>query len=409
MSSTTDNLDTIDFEITLPGTETLLPRVQQLLTRITEKDERRRFECFFTSAAATIERLGDIDIDGSTRDGDVPNDTQYWEALEPVVRQSLQQLSAFLTLVRREFPIDTSAETASAGDDDFSLDGPATPQPQKQVKDRVQEVADLFGSFCLTIARELRLIEEALAREALLVDRWNLLERLGEFRGRTRSGIGEMIFLAARLFAVVRKEDVVPFYKEDVESSLSLRRGVTTLRERVGVQHARLQRLLAKEDKAAVRVCLGKCLAELDGFITSPLFAAIRPADRRAFRQARRDFATVVERDAAFAREIESSIDGIEKFLDSLSLVNHRELLLAHDRELVDSATHHLDGLLDAVATDGLAAARESLRLAVRSAKELAGRTPALDVLLRLIQHVDIESVGVDEILAMEQLIRRQL
>ena len=42
--------------------------------------------------------------------------------------------------------------------------------------------------------------------------------------------------LAARLFAVVRKEDVVPFYKEDVDSSLELRRTIAGLRGRFDVQ-----------------------------------------------------------------------------------------------------------------------------------------------------------------------------
>jgi hypothetical protein len=397
----------IEFEITLPGTETLLPRVQQLLTRITEIPARRRFECFFTAAAATIERLGDIDVAATEADDDA-DDTTYWDVLGPVVRHSLQQLGAFLTIVRREFP-PTDEPATSSGDDDFTLDGPAMPAPQKKVKDRVEEVADLFGSFCLTIGREHRLIEEAIANDALVADRCNLLERLGEFRGRTRSGIGEMVFLAARLFAVVRKEDVVPFYKEDVESSLALRRGVTALRERVGVQRARLERLRAKEDQAGVRGCCAKCLGELDAFIRSPLFNAVRPADRRAFRAARKDFASTVENEQTSGRDLTSAIDGIEKFLDSLSLVNHRELLLAHDREIIASTTRHLDALLDAIASEGIGPARESLRLAIRSAKELAGRAPALDVLLRLIQHVDIDGTGVDEILAIEQLVRKQL
>ena len=386
------------------GTEALLPRVQELLTRIPSADGRRRFECFFTAAAATIEQFGQLSLTDVKGNGE----PAPWEELEPAVRSSLRQLRAFLDVVRREFPVAEEPESGE-GDLDFSLDGPAPTQPAKAAPtDPVQKVAALLGSFCSTIGREMRLMEETLHNEALVSDPWNLAERLCDFRGRTRSGIGEMVFMASRLFAVVRKEDVVPFYQEDLDRSLALRRGVTTLRERLGVQRVRLNRLLAKEDTPAVRRSLEKYLSDVDEFLADALFCVMRPADQRACRQARAELAALASSPTP-GRQIESSIDGLEKFLDSLSLVNHRELLLAHDREVVEDASRHLDTCLDAVAGGAVAEARERLRRTLSAAKRLIGREPGFDLLLRLLGRLDITTLGEDDILAIGQLLRKQL
>lgn len=89
------------------GTEALLPRVQELLTRIPSADGRRRFECFFTAAAATIEQFGQLSLTDVKGNGE----PAPWEELEPAVRSSLRQLRAFLDVVRREFPVAEEPES----------------------------------------------------------------------------------------------------------------------------------------------------------------------------------------------------------------------------------------------------------------------------------------------------------
>ncbi|OGR09405.1 MAG: hypothetical protein A2341_20470 [Deltaproteobacteria bacterium RIFOXYB12_FULL_58_9] len=403
------NVDEADFE-----SGTILPRVLELLTRTASEQERQRYERFFGAASVAIERLGEIDVSGSEDEDPDNTEVTFWEKLAPVVTGTLRRVESFLDVVRNQFPI-TEVEQEAALDEAFdeafsSFDGgaPGTLATQEPT-DSIQETAKTLRSFCSNLTRELRSLQDSLASPSIMQDRWNLLERIGEFRGRARSAIGEMVFVAARLFAVVRKEDVVPFYKEDVDTSLALRGSISALRNRIDVQRTRLERVDAATDDASARTYVKRILDEFHGFTRTNVYRSMRAVDRRTFLEVKRELEKIAKRTLLDSREIRTSLEGLARFLDSLTLMNQRELLLTHDKESIADIERHLNATVDAVVDEKPDVARSSLALALKTGENLFGREPTFDVLLNLFTHARIDTVELPELLAMAHLIRRQL
>jgi hypothetical protein len=394
-------------------TGTILPRVEQLLTRIASTEERQTYERFFRAASVAIERLGELDIAGPSNEDPDSADPTFWEKLAPEVTGTLMRVEAFLDIVRHQFPItEVENETAldAAFDDAFSFDRAAVqPTTTNEPADIIQEAAKTLQSFCSNLTHDLHDLKKALATPALMQDRWNLLERLGAFRGRSRSGIGEMVFVAARLFAVVRKEDVVPFYKEDVVGSRALRRSVSAMRNRIDVQRARLELVKDKDDGRAVGASVARIMGEFDGFTQTDVYRSMRASDKRTFLGVRHNLRQLSQQGDFKPREVEQSVEGLTRFLDSLALMNQRELLLMHDRETIAQIVRALGATLDAVGHDDAGLARQHLRRALAISEGLMGREPTFDVLLELFRRTDLDHVELPELLAMAQLIRRQL
>jgi hypothetical protein len=393
---------------------TILPRVEQLISRIGRAEEQDRYQRFFRAASVAIERLGELDVSGSdTEDPDASGGLAFWEALAPAVTNTLKRVAGFLELVRTEFPITEAEQDVAldaAFDDAFAFDAPAPKQSEAaRPRDSLQDAAKTLHSFCSNLTRDLHALEDALKTPTLMTDRWNLLERLGEFRGRARAAIGEMVFVAARLFAVVRKEDVVPFYREDVNSSLALRRSMAAMRRRTDVQRARLERLNVERDDRAARECLREFVSEFDGFTTTDVYRSLRAADRRTFLQVRRDLKKLSQHERLEKLELANMVEGVSRFLDSLSLMNQRELLVIHDRETIGEIERHLGATVDAIVATAIGDARAALKRALSACEKLAGREPTFDVLLALFAHAELDRYESADILAMAQLLRRQL
>lgn len=387
----------------------LLPRVQQLLTRIFEPEERKRFEGFFIGAAAAIEGLGGLDLTQAEQDANWGDDGLVLEKLPPDLLKALDRVDRFLDFVQEAFPTDDDGD-----DDDFDFDlGPHdnsnAESGDESANHTESNLAQSLSAFSQNLKHEQRVLRDSFNAPVAETDPWTVFERVGEFRGRTRSGIGEMFFLAAREFAVVRKEDVVPFYKEDVHTSLVLRQAITHLRARIDLYRSRLEDQLQKDDPEGIRAAVSGLHDLFDAFMQTDAYVSLRVVDRRSCIDLRQSLAQLISEEKPPRRQVETAVDGLAKFLDSLTLVNQRELLVIHDREAIADTEPHLESIEEAVATDDPAAAREALRRALRTARPLFGREPTFDVLLNLLEHVDFEALSLDDLLALARIMGRQL
>jgi hypothetical protein len=401
----------------MPDDDELLPRVKDVLARIADKDERRRFERFFATASAAIKLLNELRV-FVVQDPDVSDETN-WARAQIDFQRSLAYTRAFLDLVAQDFPRDASDETLdvdSAVDDAFDFEENAGPSPRKalpqgKAAERAHEIAGLFAGISADMRRELLNLEQLITSEARTAQRWQLFERLGEFRGRSRSAIGEMVFLAARLFAVVRREDVVPYYREYVHASLTLRRHIADLRLAFEIQTLRFQARL-RSGESLVPVVAG-VHAEVDGFMAKDAYKTMRAGDKQAFFEARRALYELVQAAAPSRRAIEEAIEGVARFVESLHVINRREVLVVHDQNALTLLEHHLDTALAGVCESDVARARAGLRGALAAGDLLYGREPSFDevvgALNRLAQQTTFDAVTLEECVRLLRLLGQNL
>lgn len=355
----------------------LLPRIAEVLSRIADSEQRARTERFYQAAAAALAGL--LQLEKQSLDSDLKiNTRRLWPVLAPQFRATLEYVRDFLEVVRREYP---------AGDDD---DGPgldldlafaedAVPTTADSEPDRGSEIASVIRAIIENLARELGTMQKSLGHFAQVEDRWNLLETLGEFRGKARAGIGEAVFLVSREYAVVRKQDVVPFYIDELNASLALRQALGRFRRAyIPLQSELLAEETWADEAAAVRV-LGLLGLELDSFLAGDAYRIMRSADQRAFFEVRRDIAWL-DRESTLPRaELHDTVEGFTRFLESLLLINRREALVLHDREVIDACQREAARVHEEVAGGNPGEAIGALERLREESERLLGTNPTFD------------------------------
>src|SRR5689334_5051499 len=233
-----------------PGSHAeLLPALRAVL-KLIPKGDYEHFEAFFLAADTAIDALGELDFSEYEREEIGSADLSVWEALAPVIRDTIVDVNKLLTVVKQEIPEEPVTEEAGsddAFDDAFGGGGEAAPKekkkaagpadPRKKVKDAQQIIHAIAGA----LAKEVTAFGEGIRKPVVMADRWNLLAHLGEFRGKFRAGIGEMVFLGASAFSPVRKDQVVPRYREETEDAAALRRTLAVLASVVRAENEKLQ------------------------------------------------------------------------------------------------------------------------------------------------------------------------
>lgn len=180
---------------------------------------------------------------------------------------------------------------------------------------------------------------------------------------------------------------VVPAYKTTLRRALMVRRGIAKLLAELTPINNRLQgtdRQLHPESLVALS-------DHLHEFVSSELCRAVRAADRWELTQ----FDQRLEaEDLAFAKQ---TAEGLVKYLESLTVVNQREVLVEHDRRVVSELR---DALSVGKELAGLSArtAHEILLKASKDAQNLMGRSAGLDAVLKRLD--DAPPADNDELIA---------
>jgi hypothetical protein len=173
---------------------------------------------------------------------------------------------------------------------------------------------------------------------------------------------------------------LVPGYLTTLGRALLVRRGIAELAERVQP----LNEVIQGPDEARHGDALHDAREAMRLFVGSAVCRAMRPADRWQ----------VVQFEQQLAREAlpraRQTCEGLAKYLESLSSVNQREVLILHDqrrleemRELVADARQLLDL--------SPKTAREMLAKAQETAYALRGRSPGLDQQLDELVEASVE------------------
>ncbi len=372
-----------------PEPPALPPALAHALAAVPPGPERDRLDRLFSAASRAIRALGELNL---ARWEDPQADTadlSAWEALAPVVHDTLLAVQGFL---------DAVGPLASVADHRFAPAGPAA-ATGGVIRDLAEKLASERTSF-----------GEGLRKPEVAADRWNLLAHLGEFRGKFRLAIGEMVFLAAELVAPVRKADVVPFYREELDAAVLLRRAFVLVGRSV---HADRERFLAATPGGRIEVAR-RILGQLDTFLASKPGALLRAQDKRPLLESRKTLAALLagttggsgSADARLAEALES----LDRSLGaSLVRINHRETLAVHDREALEAVARRLDRTQAALRLRRLDPARAELAAALSTAQRLLGRDDGLDVFLLALRRVDPSTLDADPALRLAAALRNRI
>ena len=368
--------------------------VVRVLRDLTDEAFRARLLKVLTASARAVARLREIDLTRIEQlaGADETSDLAMWEEVAPAVAASIGDVNGLLTTVHEQFP----AGPAAAGDDDLDLAfGPSdepTPPPVADVPttpaERMRSAERALQTMAESLKYEVSRFGVRVRNPSVVADRWNLLVDLQEFRGKCRAAIGELVYQSCSVFQEVSRPSVVPEHAADLAEGLSVRQAWMTLTRAVGPLNARLQ-LAGLEQQRPLLLAVRR---ELDHFRNSRGYQAMRAGDKRFVLAFLGDLGQTFER-KRYGRPAQELVEGFAKFLDSMALINRREILMNHDREAFAECGALLEQASLSLEVGEPPKARARLAQALATAQRLFGRDRLLDEYLVLRLRWPLESL----------------
>lgn len=199
-----------------------------------------------------------------------------------------------------------------------------------------------------------------------------VLGLLDDTQSSTSEGVHALVAAVYEEFCPdVNVATVVPGYLTSLGRALLVRRGLADLASKLTPEN----NLLQGEDPSEYEFALAQIRIQMRQFVGSVVCRAMRAADRWQMTEFERE---ISEQPLKVAR---LTSEGLVKYVDSLSSVNQREVLVVHDRrtlaemhEAISSARQLLDL--------SPRAARDEMDRACQAAQRLRGRHPHTDELI---------------------------
>jgi hypothetical protein len=344
---------------------------------------RERVNRLLFGAAQAILQLADIDlVRFETRPSGGSATLAVWEEVAPVMSETVESVNRLVAVAEEAFPPSGETDLESGLDAAF---GPASAQTRpRPAQSKEEEIAALVGAVSMGLRGDVARLGERLRNPSVVSDTWNLVSDLLEFRGRSRAGIGELIYQLVSTVAEVRRIDVVPGYATDLAQAILVRDAATNL---AFLFRGHARRIAGTQDDR-IGTVLAEALRDIQAFTRTRALAALRTADKRIFLETRERLIALSLETPLRGREVKQTADNLARFLDSLSLVSRRENLRLHDREQLAEARAALE--IAGQSTEP-SAVREGLMRAVSGASRLYGRDPQLDAFLRSQRHFPAE------------------
>jgi hypothetical protein len=335
----------------------LSPKLEAVLQTLPDAPSADRLRRVYAAAAQAISRLSDMDlVKYETASLDSSPDLSLWEEMAPVIRDTVMDVNALLTVILQLFPPST-------------VDGGARAE---------REAASVLREAMGTMAQEITQLGEMMRNPAVVSDRWSLLAEIQRFRATFRDQIGNLVYDSASALAEVTRREVVPGYEAEVKASVNVRAIVADLARLVA---ARLRKVTEAEPED-VQWNAQQLQGELDAFGRTAAYRSLRAQDKRRIIEVRMEVSRLALETTTTKAELLEVMKGLDIFVRSLSAVNQRLLLIQHDREVWASVGVRLEHAMDLVGTEDALAAK-ALSEAASAAQALYGREPNMDAFLR--------------------------
>ncbi|WNG57124.1 hypothetical protein F0U59_21900 [Archangium gephyra] len=346
----------------------LPPKLEELLQSLSDRAFAERLRLVYSAAGQAITRLSDLDLlKYETAHVEDSPDLSLWEEMAPVIRDTVMDVNVLLNVVREQF---ASKPAGGAGS--------GTPLAATVEARRAKDASELLLGWMQQLAQGITQLGETMRNPSVVSDRWTLLAEIQRLRERFREQMGNLVFESASAFGPVTRQQVVPGHDAEVKAAVMVRAIVADLSRIVS---ARLTKVREAEPED-VQWNAQQLQTELDAFGRTAAYKHLRAQDKRHIIELRVRAGRMAIQDNPIKQEVLSVVEELDTIVRSLSHVNQRQLLIAHDREVWAGCGVRLErsvGLLDA---DPSAAAR-ALAEAAASAQSLYGREPRLDAFLR--------------------------
>jgi hypothetical protein len=262
----------------------LPPTLHAALTALPDPPSAHRLRRICEAAAQTLGRLTDLDLLRYESPVTTSSpDLSTWEEMAPVVAGTLQEVNAFVDLLRTAL-----AAPTHRGNDLESLVDEAVAELGAESRRRLDGVLNAAAT---RLSEQVQALGAKVRDPAVVSDRWNLLAEVQAFRTRFREQIGTLVFDAISLFADVDRSDVVPGHAEEMRGAVAVRGSVTDLRRVLEARGDKVRVAEAEDIQWHAQHLEG----ELDAFGKTAAYRALRAQDKRRiieYRQQLRALAT---------------------------------------------------------------------------------------------------------------------
>ncbi|WNG18005.1 hypothetical protein [Cystobacter fuscus] len=362
----------------------LSPRLEELLHSLSDQAFAQRMREVYAAAGQAIVRLSDLDLlkyeSASVEDSP---DLSLWEEMAPVIRDTVMDVNRLLNVIREQC---ASRPAASASGGEVPL------QASVEAR-RAKDATELLQGWMQQLAQGITQLGETMRNPAVVSDRWTLLAEIQRLRERFREQIGNLVFESASAFGPVTRQQVVPGHEAEVQAAVMVRAIVADLSRIVA---ARLGRVREAEPED-VQWNAQQLQTELDAFGRTVAYRHLRAQDKRQIIELRGRVGKLALQASLPKQELLALMEELDGFVRSLSSVNKRQMLIAHDREVWAGCGVRLERAVGLLGTEPSAAAR-TVAEAAASAQSLYGRDPSLDAFLRKARKTQLAQLSVPEL-----------
>ena len=380
----------------------LSPKVHDILRHMADLGLRNQVDVgvrFALGALADLQRIHLPQDDFEEHDAAKQVQNKHLE-LAPYVLAAVASINRLLAYLMQTFPAPIQSAN-SPSDDTFDLafdlvDGPtgegsglAVPsdgrsKPMSQ-NEAVAEAAHAFGGM---LRSRVLMFGDRLRHAAAQKDSWPLLAELDDQKHRLIKAVQGVLFGILGVFAAeARREEILPEYRSAVGEAVQLRSALADLNYHVNRFNVAIAKATAGETVPLV-VALSDRLGR---FSNRPEYRSLRAEDKRVVIDFRRTLHELRHgKDGVPMGRLRLAVEGFSKFLESMHAINHREVLVLHDRQRLQEAIDRLERATDL--TDDSQACDE-LDGVVSGLGAVQGRHPDLDDARRSYVPVDAAAV----------------
>lgn len=362
------------------------PLVQQILHGIEEPTLAERVGGTVALTRSALDELKRVHLpqDSFEESADETAVDRHLE-IAPYALSALASINRLLAHLGESFV--APAEPTSTGDDfdlTFDLvDAPvgeslAKPSPEAKqltIEEQVADAAHAFGGMLRGhVLKFADRLESALRQN----EPWPLLAELDDYKRKLTKALQGLLFGVLGVFAKeARRDEILPEYRSGVAEAVALRSVLADMTLAIN----RFNSAIAQASQEQAVPLVVAVSDRLSRFATRPEYGTLRADDKKSII----DFASSLHRlrrtkGGIPMTQLKLGVEGFAKFLEAMSAINHREVLVIHDRQRLEQAL----GLIQEAQQADNDGARAKLDQAVELLAAVHGRNQDLDDQRRL-------------------------
>jgi hypothetical protein len=310
----------------------------ELLATITDRRIRRNVQKLLVFGAEAVQALGDIDAALYLKE----EGEEQLQIVADAVLSHFRRLLEFIGMI--------APAAASTGEPEGELDldgsgparaaGPASkamiPHRQRSDEDRWTALIKEMSTLQYGLGSELKSFEGRFAHALQNDNKDQAVRDLNDATTGLMDGVFAVMTTVYECFlGYAEPERMVPGHRDSLGKALAIRRALADLRRGVRGLNRRVQDPSTPPDVAETNY--RRIVDAMSRFVDSDVFYYLRSDTRRDFWQLRE---TLSAGDAAHNR---LDAEGFDKYLDSLSFVSQRGVLIKHDTDLKGKITGDLE------------------------------------------------------------------